>query len=187
MKYVVLITGGARSGKSRYAEERASALGTRLVYLATAQAGDPEMARRIAEHQKRRGANWTTVEEPFEVGVVLSGYRGKVDCAVLDCLTLWLSNLLIQRGQEETQKKVEDLIERIPKLDFHLLVVTNEVGWGIVPDNPLARQFRDLAGWVNQRVASIADEAVLMVAGNPVVVKKAAKGKTETECYYKRP
>jgi len=145
------------------------------------------MACRIAEHQKRRGANWITVEEPLEVGKALTGYRGKVDCVILDCLTLWLSNLLTQRTQEESQMAVEGLIEQISNLDFHLLIVTNEVGWGIVPDNPLARQFRDLAGWVNQRVASIADEAVLMVAGNPVVVKKASQGKTETACYYKRP
>lgn len=186
MKQLVLITGGARSGKSRYAEERASALSTRLVYLATAQAGDQEMACRIAEHQKRRGPNWTTVEEPLEVGGVLAGYRSNVDCAVLDCLTLWLSNLLLKRGQEETQKKIEDLIEQMPKLDFHLFIVTNEVGWGIVPDNPLARQFRDLAGWANQKFAEAADEVILMVAGLPVVIKKPDKGKTERECYFKR-
>ena len=149
-------------------------LSTKLLYLATAQAGDPEMARRIAEHQKRRGPNWTTVEEPLEVGRVLYGYRGKIDCAVLDCLTLWLSNLLLRRGEEEVRKTIEDLLERIPPLDFHLLIVTNEVGWGIVPDNPLARQFRDLAGWANQRVASMADEVILMVAGVPTVVKKPA-------------
>jgi adenosylcobinamide kinase/adenosylcobinamide-phosphate guanylyltransferase len=174
-KGIVLITGGARSGKSRYAEERASALGTRLVYLATAQAGDQEMARRIAEHQKRRGANWTTVEEPLEIGQVLTSQKGKVDSLVIDCLTLWISNLLTQGGEQETRKRAEDLIATFPEADFHLFLVTNEVGWGIVPDNPLARQFRDLAGWVNQRVASIADEAVLMVAGNPVVVKKVDK------------
>lgn len=149
-------------------------LGMKLLYLATAQAGDPEMARRIAEHQKRRGPNWTTVEEPLAVGKALAAYRGKTDCAVLDCLTLWLSNLLIQRGEKAAQEASEDWIQQIPALDFHLLVVTNEVGWGIVPDNPLARQFRDLAGWVNQRVASISDEVILMVAGVPTVVKKPA-------------
>ena len=172
MKQIVLITGGARSGKSRYAEERASALGTRLVYLATAQAGDQEMACRIAEHRKRRGANWTTVEEPLEISRVLRSQKGKVDAVLVDCLTLWVSNLLTRSREDEVRKRAEDLIATFPDVDFHLLLVTNEVGWGIVPDNPLARQFRDLAGWVNQRVASIADEAVLMVAGSPVVVKK---------------
>lgn len=171
-KGIVLVTGGARSGKSQYAEGRAVALGTRLLYLATGEARDEEMARRIAEHKKRRGERWMTVEEPLEVGRALAERQGKVDCALVDCLTLWVSNLLIQRGEESVAKATEDLIQGLPRLDFHLLFVTNEVGWGIVPDNPLARQFRDLAGRVNQRIAEAAHEVVLMVAGVPVVVKQ---------------
>ncbi|TAK00832.1 bifunctional adenosylcobinamide kinase/adenosylcobinamide-phosphate guanylyltransferase [bacterium] len=171
-KEIVLITGGARSGKSRYAEESAIRLGTKLLYLATGEPGDEEMARRIAEHRKRRGDRWLTVEEPLEVGSVLAGHCGKIDCALVDCLTLWVSNLLIRGGEELVRNAVEKVIQRNSRLDFHLLLVTNEVGWGIVPDNALARQFRDLAGWTNQRMAEIASEVVLMVAGIPVVVKK---------------
>lgn len=179
MKRVILITGGARSGKSLYAEERAAQLGERLLYMATGEAKDEEMARRIAEHKKRRGKKWTTREEPLEMVRELLLQCGKFDCAAVDCLTLWLSNLLLQRGEEAAEKAVGDLIEVLPRLDFHCLLVTNEVGSGIVPDNPLARQFRELAGWANQRIASVAEEVILMVAGIPVVVKSnAARGNT---------
>jgi len=171
-KKIVLITGGARSGKSRYAEERAAKAGPRLLYLATAEAKDEEMAQRIAEHKKRRESRWVTVEEPEEVAATLLGQRGGADCAVVDCLTLWISNLLIRQDEEAVIKKVEELIERLPLLDFQVFLVTNEVGSAIVPDNPLARKFRDLVGWTNQRVAQAADEVVLMVAGLPVIVKK---------------
>lgn len=169
---IVLITGGARSGKSRYAEERAMTLGTRLLYLATGEPRDEEMARRIAHHQKRRGERWLTIEEPLEVAKALMAQKGKVDCAVVDCLTLWISNVLIQRSEESATKATEDLVQGFHGLDFHLFLVTNEVGWGIVPDNSLARQFRDLSGWANQRLAEAADEVVLMVAGVPVVAKR---------------
>jgi adenosylcobinamide kinase/adenosylcobinamide-phosphate guanylyltransferase len=169
---VILITGGARSGKSKYAEERAGELGRRRLYLATAEARDEEMVRRIAEHQKRRGDQWITVEEPVELSRALLRQRGKADCALVDCLTLWTSNLLLQYDEKYAVQKTAELIETLPRLDFHLIFVTNEVGWGIVPDNPRARQFRDLSGWVNQRVAQAADEVVLMVAGIPTSVKK---------------
>lgn len=176
-KEIVLITGGTRSGKSRYAEERATQLGTKLLYLATGEPGDGEMARRIAEHRERRGERWMTVEEPLEVGRALAEHQGKVDCALVDCLTLWVSNLLIQRGEESVAKATEDLIQGLPRLNFHLLFVTNETGWGIVPDNILARQFRDLSGWANQRIGQVAHEVVLMVAGIPVILKKLADRK----------
>jgi adenosylcobinamide kinase/adenosylcobinamide-phosphate guanylyltransferase len=185
-KRIVLITGGARSGKSRYAEERAASVGTKLVYLATAQAGDEEMACRIAEHQKRRGPNWITVEEPLEIGRALISRKGRTDAVLVDCLTLWVSNLLTRSGETDPQKRADDLLAILPEIDFHLLLVTNEVGWGIVPDNALARRFRDLTGWINQRFAAIADEMVLMVAGNPVVVKKENRNESGRECYYRR-
>ena len=171
-KQVVLITGGARSGKSKYAEQRALEWGPRLLYLATGEAKDAEMAQRIAEHRKRRGEIWITVEEPLDVGKVVQQHRGKVDCVLVDCLTLWISNLLLQKGEPYARGAVDDFIQGLPHLDFHLLLVTNEVGWGIVPDNPLARQFRDLTGWTNQRMAETANEAVLMVAGIPFPLKK---------------
>jgi adenosylcobinamide kinase/adenosylcobinamide-phosphate guanylyltransferase len=130
------------------------------------------MALRIAEHQKRRGSEWVTIEEPIELADVLLARRNQIDCAVVDCLTLWLSNLLIRSDKNYVEEKVETLINVLPHLDFHVVLVTNEVGWGIVPDNPLARQFRDLAGWVNQRMAAIATEVILTVAGIPLVAKK---------------
>ncbi len=171
-KEVVLITGGARSGKSKYAEKCAISKGTRLFYLATGEARDEEMAQRIAEHRKRRGKNWMTVEEPMEVSKELRLQKGKIDCAVIDCLTLWISNLLIQQGEEAVYRAVDVFINDLPNFDFHVFLVTNEVGWGIVPDNPLARQFRDLTGWSNQRMAKVAKEVVLMVAGIPFPLKK---------------
>jgi adenosylcobinamide kinase / adenosylcobinamide-phosphate guanylyltransferase len=172
IKQITLVTGGARSGKSRYAEERAKQLGARLLYLATAEAKDEEMIQRIAEHQKRRGDQWITIEEPLELAEALLLYRGRADCAVVDCLTLWISNLLAQRDEAEVKKKVEELVARLPSLDFDVFLVTNEVGSAIVPDNPLARKFRDLMGWTNQRFAKAAHEVVLMVTGLPVIVRK---------------
>jgi adenosylcobinamide kinase/adenosylcobinamide-phosphate guanylyltransferase len=171
-KEIILITGGARSGKSQYAERRALEMGGRMLYLATAEAKDEEMVRRIAEHRQRRGNQWRTIEEPLELTQVLLAERGKTDCVLVDCLTLWISNLLIQRDDKYASEKVDDLIEKLPQLNFHLVFVTNEVGWGIVPDNSLARKFRDLAGWTNQRIAQAANEVILMVAGMPMIVKK---------------
>ena len=172
-KQIILVTGGARSGKSNYAEVRAAELGDRRLYVATAEAKDEEMAQRIAEHKKRRGNDWTTVEEPMELSAVLRTQLGRTDCALVDCLTIWLSNLLLHRNTEFASEKLEELVETLPRLDFHVVLVTNEVGWGIVPDNVLARQFRDLAGWANQRIAAAASEVVLTVAGIPMIVKKA--------------
>jgi adenosylcobinamide kinase/adenosylcobinamide-phosphate guanylyltransferase len=169
----ILVTGGARSGKSRYAEQRTQELGERRLYIATAEAKDEEMAQRIAAHQKRRGNQWITVEEPVELAAALAARRGGTDCALVDCLTLWLSNLMLRRDEKYVQEKVEELLQTVPRLDFHLVLVTNEVGLGIVPDNFLARQFRDLAGWANQQVATLATEVIIMVAGIPMVVKKS--------------
>jgi adenosylcobinamide kinase/adenosylcobinamide-phosphate guanylyltransferase len=171
-KTIILITGGTRSGKSKYAEERAATLGSRRLYIATAEAKDEEMAQRIAVHQKRRGDAWTTVEEPVALAETLLAWRGRADCALVDCLTLWLSNLLFSTNGTQADEKVEALVQALLQLDFSVVLVTNEVGLGIVPENPLARRFRDLAGWTNQRIAAAADEVVLMVAGIPMAVKK---------------
>jgi adenosylcobinamide kinase/adenosylcobinamide-phosphate guanylyltransferase len=169
---IILITGGARSGKSIYAEQRAAALGSRRLYVATAEPKDEEMTRRISAHKSRRGNEWATIEESLELAEALLARRGQMDCALVDCLTLWLSNLLLRRDGKYAEDKVKDLIEILPRLNFHLVLVTNEVGWGIVPDNMLARQFRDLAGWANQQIAAAAHEVVLTVAGVPLIVKK---------------
>lgn len=169
---IILVTGGARSGKSRYAERRALEMGGRPLYVATAEAQDEEMLQRIAEHRQRRGVQWRTMEEPLELARALLAQVGKTDCALVDCLTLWISNLLIQHDEKYATKKVEEFIEQLPHLDFHLVFVTNEVGSGIVPDNPLARKFRDVAGWTNQRIAETANEVILMVAGMPIIARK---------------
>jgi adenosylcobinamide kinase/adenosylcobinamide-phosphate guanylyltransferase len=171
-KQIILITGGARSGKSKYAEQRIVELGGRRLYVATAEAKDEEMAQRIIEHRKRRGNQWAVVEEPVELIEALLARRGQTDCALVDCLTLWLSNLLIRHDGKYVEEKLEQLLDALPRLDFHVVFVTNEVGWGIVPDNSLARQFRDLAGWANQRIAAAASEVILTVAGVPMIVKK---------------
>jgi adenosyl cobinamide kinase/adenosyl cobinamide phosphate guanylyltransferase len=173
-KEIILVTGGARSGKSQYAEQRARELGGRRVYIATAEARDDEMRERIAAHQKRRGSEWITVEQPVELTATLLAQRGRTDCALVDCLTLWLSNLLLRRDKESAEEKVAELVQTLPRLDFHTVLVTNEVGWGIVPDNRLGRQFRDLAGWANQRFAEAANEVILTVAGMPMTIKKVA-------------
>jgi adenosylcobinamide kinase / adenosylcobinamide-phosphate guanylyltransferase len=165
---ITLITGGARSGKSRYAENLITALPPPWVYLATAEAGDAEMAARIAEHQKRRGANWTIVEAPHE----LVGAFSHIDEAapvLVDCLTLWLSNRLLADGNLE--KETESVADAVAHRSGPVVLVTNEVGSGIVPDNALARRFRDTQGRLNQRMAVLADRVVLMVAGLPLVLK----------------
>jgi adenosylcobinamide kinase/adenosylcobinamide-phosphate guanylyltransferase len=171
---IILVTGGARSGKSKYAERRARELGDRLIYIATAQAKDKEMMQRIAEHRKRRDNAWMTIEEPIELPGALLRQRGRTDCAVVDCLTLWISNLLLDGDAQMVRERVEQLVKALPRLDFHIVLVTNELGWGIVPDNALARQFRDLAGEANQRIAAAANEVVLTVTGIPMIVKKLA-------------
>lgn len=173
-KEIILITGAARSGKSKYAEQRVLALGSRRLYVATAEADDDEMTQRIAAHQNRRGSAWTTVEEPVQLGETLLAWRGRIDCSLVDCLTLWLSNLLLRGGQSTVEENVESLLRVLPQLDFPVVFVTNEVGAGVVPDNPLARQFRDIAGWANQRIAAVANEVIIMVAGIPMIVKKEA-------------
>ena len=172
LKDIILISGGARSGKSGYAEQRARELGVRRLYLATAEPKDEEMRQRIEEHKRRRGNEWVTIEEPIELAATLLAQRAQTDCALVDCLTLWISNLLLRYDTKYAQEKVTQFVETTRQLDFNVVLVTNEVGWGIVPDNPLARQFRDLSGWANQRIAAAANEVVLMVAGIPMIVNK---------------
>jgi len=164
---VTLVLGGARSGKSRYAESLISTLPPPWIYVATAEAGDAEMAGRIAAHRARRGPNWRTIEALANLDRVLADHRSEP--VLVDCLTLWLSKLLLDDGAlEDEMVRVEKslLLATAPKV-----LVSNEVGAGIVPEHPLGRRFRDLQGVLNQRVAAIADCVVLMVAGLPLVVK----------------
>jgi adenosylcobinamide kinase / adenosylcobinamide-phosphate guanylyltransferase len=161
----ILIGGGVRSGKSAFALARARSLGARRAFLATAQAFDGEMRQRIAAHRTERGPDFQTVEEPLRVPEALAALRD-VDVVVLDCLTLWLSNLLLaDTPARQILERVDELAELLEKRPFHAIVVTNEVGMGIVPETPLGRAFRDLAGLSHQRLARRADEIDVAILG----------------------
>jgi adenosylcobinamide kinase / adenosylcobinamide-phosphate guanylyltransferase len=164
---LTLVLGGARSGKSRYAEGLIASLPPPWTYIATAEALDSEMAARIAAHRARRGERWTTREAPRELTEALA-VQG-IAPAVVDCLTLWLSNLML--ADLDVDAEIAHLEDTLRRSMAHLVLVSNEVGFGIVPDNALARRFRDLQGSLNQRIAACADRVVLMVAGLPVIVK----------------
>jgi adenosylcobinamide kinase/adenosylcobinamide-phosphate guanylyltransferase len=165
---IELILGGARSGKSTLAEQYALNSGRDIVYLATATVGDEEMARRIEQHRHRRPAHWRTVEEPLHLAGRLQAEAAPGRLILVDCLTLWLTNLLLGPGLEP---EVTKLIKTLPTLEGRILLVSNEVGWGIVPENALARQFRDEQGRLNQRVAAIATDVTLVAAGLPLCLK----------------
>jgi adenosylcobinamide kinase / adenosylcobinamide-phosphate guanylyltransferase len=165
---VILITGGARSGKSTRAEVRALAIPGRPIYIATAEPHDDEMRERIARHRARRGEGWLERETPLELVTALSETDGG-GARLVDCLTLWLSNLMhAERNWSEEAARLADALarQRSP-----VVLVTNEVGLGIVPDNALARRFRDAAGLLNQMIARVADEVEFVVAGLPMRVK----------------
>jgi adenosylcobinamide kinase / adenosylcobinamide-phosphate guanylyltransferase len=168
---LTLVLGGARSGKSRYAEGLVAATAPPWVYVATAQAQDAEMAERIAHHRKRRGDGWHTIEEPHDLEDAIDA--APAGAAVLvDCLTLWLTNrLLAEADMEAETARLESALARRGGL---AVLVSNEVGSGIVPDNALARRFADLQGRLNQRLAARADRVVLVVAGLPLIVKGQA-------------
>ena len=178
-----LIIGGARSGKSALAERRASEGGRQVVYLATAQALDGEMARRIAHHRQRRSADWGLVEEPIDLAGALRRHAAPGVCLLVDCLTLWLSNLLFAGAaarQVEAGASVDcpllagatvALIETLPQLPGQIILVSNEVGWGGVPMAALARLFADEQGRLNQRVAAVCDRVTLVVAGLPLTLR----------------
>ena len=164
-----LILGGARSGKSSYAESLARDFNGPRVYIATAEAGDSEMAERIAAHRKRRGHGWRTVEEATDLPAALADAAGTGTFILVDCLTLWISNLLL--AEEDCDAALDALIDTLGKSDGQITIVSNEVGLGIVPDNALARRFRDIAGLANQRVAAACDEVILVTAGLPQKLK----------------
>ncbi len=170
MPQLTLVLGGARSGKSRYAEDLIAALRPPWVFVATAELGDAEMAERIALHQLRRGRDWRTVEAPHDLTDALAAISGKAP-TVVDCLTLWLSNRMLAGADLEVE--IARLEAALDSRRAPVVLVSNEVGFGIVPDNELARRFRDLQGRLNQRMAARAERVVLMVAGLPIAVKDA--------------
>ncbi len=164
----MLITGGARSGKSTFAEAQVLALGQPAVYIATAEAHDAEMAQRIALHQSRRGPEWRTLNAPYDLCAALRDSDGDAP-RLVDCLTIWLSNLML--AERDWASEAEALAETVAAQAAPVVLVTNEVGAGIVPENALARAYRDAAGLLNQRMAAVCDELWLVVSGYPLKVK----------------
>ena len=165
---VILITGGARSGKSKRAETRTRSFPGEPIYIATAEALDAEMQARIAKHRARRGNGWIEREVPLDLVAALVASDGG-GARLVDCLTLWLSNLM--HAERDWEREVSELAATLPRLKSPVIFVTNEVGLGIVPDNALARSFRDAAGIMNHTIAEFADEVEFVVAGLPMKLK----------------
>lgn len=165
----LFVLGGARSGKSRYAQARAEAMAGDLIFVATAQAFDAEMTDRIARHHADRDARWQTVEAPLALPEAIAAHAAPGRVLLVDCLTLWTSNLLL--GEHDIDAATQALERAVSAAQGLVILVANEVGLGIVPDNALARRFRDHAGLLNQRVAAAADAVVLVTAGLPLALK----------------
>jgi len=170
---ITLVLGGCRSGKSRYALDAANEMaGDDKIYMATSVPSDSEMKKRVERHQAERGADWQTIEEPLLIHEAIAGASDGARVILVDCLTLWTSNLLFQEKDEAGIMAAVDLLtDALASSACPVLLVSNEVGYGIVPENGLARQFRDMAGLVNQRVARLADQVILTVAGIGVQIK----------------
>jgi adenosylcobinamide kinase/adenosylcobinamide-phosphate guanylyltransferase len=167
----LLVLGGARSGKSAYAQRLAESAAPERLYLATAQAGDAEMASRIARHRAERSAGWTTREEPVGLAEAL-GVEARPGRAVLvDCLTLWISNLMF--AGRDVEAEITRLAQVILALEGPAIIVSNEVGLGLVPETRLGRDFRDAQGWANREIARVCDAVVLVAAGLPTLIKPA--------------
>lgn len=171
MEKPTLVTGGARSGKSELAERLALRATGRAIYIATAEAYDDEMRARITAHQARRGGQWREMHAPLDLVAALDASDGGNggDPRLVDCLTLWLTNLML--ADRDWRAEGEALIAALSRQSAPVVLVTNEVGLGIVPDNALGRAFRDAAGWLNRRVAEVSGTVILVVAGCPIKVK----------------
>jgi len=175
MKKVTLLTGGGRSGKSRYALELADTR-KHKAFIATAEAFDDEMKLRIANHQKERGPDFFTVEEPIDLARAIRELPASTEIAVIDCLTIWLCNLMCKiKGDPEIYEPMEQFLQLLTRPQCDLVIVTNELGMGIVPMDKITRRYRDLAGTLNQRVAALADRVILMVCGLPIMIKDNIK------------
>lgn len=171
---IVLVIGGARSGKSSFALRSADSINGKKAYIATAQAFDSEMEQRIQRHKNERPDDWSTIEEPLNIASAIGEAINRYDVVLIDCLTLWLSNLM--HAGRDIDKEIDRFVNflKAPELrqdKYELFLVSNEVGMGIVPENSLSRQFRDFAGILNQKVAQAADEVYLMAAGIATRIK----------------
>ena len=169
-----LILGGARSGKTNFAQNLAIQSGSSVSLIVTAQAQDAEMAARIEKHRQSRPDTWQVVEAPQALPWAIQTHCQAGRCVMVDCLTLWLSNVLCQPGEVDVAAHTTVLVQAVSKAAGRLILVSNEVGWGIVPDNALARQFRDEAGRLHQQLAQVCDEVTLVVAGLPWHLKQGA-------------
>ncbi len=171
----VLFIGGCRSGKSSYALDKANRLiGDQKVYIATSVPTDSEMAERVERHRFERGKSWRTEEEPININERINNVGNSASVVIVDCLTLWTSNLLLDgRDESGIMTAVDLLIESLHNCPCPVYLVSNEVGHGIVPGNSLSRQFRDMAGLVNQRLAKVVDQVIYIVAGIPIQIKPA--------------
>ncbi len=166
-----LILGGVRSGKSRLAETLANQSGLPVCYIATATAGDDEMRQRIEDHRMRRPTSWTVVEEPYALSEVLHRHAVSDHCIIVECLTLWLTNLLVVGDEGRFTHERDALIDTLPKLPGAIILVGNEAGLGIIPLGELTRRFCDEAGWLHQELAQHCDRVILTVAGLPLTLK----------------
>lgn len=170
-QHITLVTGGSRSGKSSYALELAEQY-NKKTFIATAQAMDAEMKARISKHREERGESYQTIEEPLEVANAVSSIEDRNSVILLDCLTVWLGNLMFHlQTEDEQQQRVSGFLNLMQSPPCDIIVVTNEVGMGIVPENELSRNFRDAAGHLNQQVAKLADKVIFMVSGIPMIIK----------------
>ena len=174
---LIFVTGGARSGKSQFAQDLAHSLEGRTVFIATAEALDDEMRKRIANHRRTRPSNWDTVEEPRHLGQAVQECAGAYDILLIDCLTLWISNLLTNDPLPETEigREIKSFINSCKTERSTVIIVSNEVGMGIVPVDRLTRLYRDIVGRANQGISSEADEVYLVVSG----ISMKIKGKTD--------
>ncbi len=174
IKTTTLVIGGCKSGKSRYALDFADKnKGNKKIFVATSVPNDSEMEARVTAHKKERGEDWLTIEEPVYIDRAIKEYSNKADVILVDCLTLWLSNMLFKDYDKiKILDNVKNLIQEIENAECSVVFVSNEVGAGIVPENKLARLFRDLAGIINQEIAKAVDNVVFTVAGIPVNIKE---------------
>lgn len=175
MNKIILIVGGARAGKSSFAEKLACQKGRQLLYLATAEARDKEMSARIRKHKRRRGKKWKLIEEPVNLAGALARVPLRTEVVLFDCVTLWLSNLLLA-GRKKIKQELKSLLAVLKKAEFTTIIVSNEVGSGIVPENCLAREYRDLLGKMNQLIANEADLVYHLCCGIPLKIKGGADG-----------
>ncbi len=170
MGEITLVLGGARSGKSRWVVEKAKEkFGDNVIFIATAQPSDEEMKERILQHRKEKPSSWRTIEEPLSIWKVIENWEDFQGGVIVDCVTLWIANIM-EKGKN-VEEEVEKFISAVQKFRGELYAVSNEVGMGLVPPYPLGRKFRDILGWVNQRLASQSKEVYLMFAGIPLKIK----------------